>query len=132
MFKKRTFPVYYGADGNYYVVSTVPMLNGIESADYQPTSFYNDGVEAQAFTDIRYLGNGVYRIPSSRYQYCFTEQYVSDTQVRFYGISFGLRIQVLYGFTPNDEVKISADVLYPDMTERFLPAKLIFWQEQQL
>ena len=76
---KETVPVYHGSDGNYYVVSTVPTLNGVESADYQPaTSFYNGGVEAQAFTDIEYLGNGVYRIPSSRYQYCFTEQYVSD------------------------------------------------------
>ena len=76
---KETVPVYHGADGNYYVVSTVPTLNGVESADYQPaTRFYNGGVEAQAFTDIEYLGNGVYRIPSSRYQYCFTEQYVSD------------------------------------------------------
>ena len=76
---KETVPVYHGADGNYYVVSTVPTLNGVESADYQPaTSFYNGGVEAQAFTDIEYLGNGVYRSPISRYQYCFTEQYVSD------------------------------------------------------
>lgn len=76
---KETVPVYHGSDGNYYVVSTVPTLNGVESADYQPaTNFYNGGVEAQAFTDIEYLGNGVYRIPSSRYQYCFTEQYVSD------------------------------------------------------
>ena len=75
---KETVPVYHGSDGNYYVVSTVPTLNGVESADYQPaTSFYNGGVEAQVFTDIEYLGNGVYRIPSSRYQYCFTEQYVS-------------------------------------------------------
>ena len=31
---KETVPVYYGSDGNYYVVSTVPTLNGIESADY--------------------------------------------------------------------------------------------------
>ena len=121
---KETVPVYHGADGNYYVVSTVPTLNGVESADYQPaTSFYNGGVEAQAFTDIEYLGNGVYRIPSSRYQYCFTEQYVSDMGT-LYGISFGLRIQVLYGFTPNDEITVAADVVYPDMTERFLPAKL--------
>ena len=121
---KETVPVYRGSDGNYYVVSTVPTLNGVESADYQPaTSFYNGGVEAQAFTDIEYLGNGVYRIPSSRYQYCFTEQYVSDMGT-LYGISFGLRIQVLYGFTPNGEITIAADIVYPDMTERFLPAKL--------
>ena len=121
---KETVPVYRGSDGNYYVVSTVPTLNGVESADYQPaTSFYNGGVEAQAFTDIEYLGNGVYRIPSSRYQYCFTEQYVSDMGT-LYGISFGLRIQVLYGFTPSGEITIAADVVYPDMTERFLPAKL--------
>ena len=121
---KETVPVYHGSDGNYYVVSTVPTLNGVESADYQPaTSFYNGGVEAQAFTDIEYLGNGVYRIPSSRYQYCFTEQYVSDMGV-LYGISFGLRIQVLYGFTPSGEITIAADVVYPDMTERFLPATL--------
>lgn len=121
---KETVPVYHGADGNYYVVSTVPTLNGVESADYQPaTSFYNGGVEAQAFTDITYLGNGVYRIPSSRYQYCFTEQYVSDMGT-LYGISFGLRIQVLYGFIPSGEITIAADVVYPDMTERFLPAKL--------
>lgn len=121
---KETVPVYHGADGNYYVVSTVPALNGVESADYQPaTSFYNGGVEAQAFTDIEYLGNGVYRIPSSCYQYCFTEQYVSDMGT-LYGISFGLRIQVLYGFTPSGEITIAADVVYPDMTERFLPAKL--------
>ena len=100
------------------------MLNGIESADYQPaTNFYNDSVVAEAFTDIQYLGNGVYRIPSSRYQYCYTEQYVSDAGT-LYGVSFGLRIQVLYGFTASGEVKISADVLYPDMTERFLPAVL--------
>ena len=33
---KETVPVYHGADGNYYVVSTVPTLNGVESADYQP------------------------------------------------------------------------------------------------
>ena len=121
---KETVPVYHGSDGNYYVVSTVPTLNGVESADYQPaTSFYNGGVEAQAFTDIEYLGNGVYRIPSSRYQYCFTEQYVSDMGA-LYGISFGLRIQVLYGFTPSGEITIAADVVYPDMTERFLPATL--------
>ena len=121
---KETVPVYYGSDGNYYVVSTVPTLNGIESADYQPaTNFYNDSVVAEAFTDIQYLGNGVYRIPSSRYQYCYTEQYVSDAGT-LYGVSFGLRIQVLYGFTASGEVKISADVLYPDMTERFLPAVL--------
>lgn len=121
---KETVPVYYGSDGNYYVVSTVPTLNGVESADYQPaTSFFNGSVEAQAFTDIEYLGNGVYRIPSSRYQYCFTEQYVSDMGT-LYGISFGLRIQVLYGFTPSGEIAITADVVYPDMTERFLPAKL--------
>lgn len=121
---KETVPVYRGSDENYYVVSTVPTLNGVESADYQPaTSFYNGGVEAQAFTDIEYLGNGVYRIPSSRYQYCFTEQYVSDMGT-LYGISFGLRIQVLYGFTPNGEITIAADIVYPDMTERFLPAKL--------
>ena len=121
---KETVPVYYGSDGNYYVVSTVPMLNGIESADYQPaTNFYNDSVVAEAFTDIQYLGNGVYRIPSSRYQYCYTEQYVSDAGT-LYGVSFGLRIQVLYGFTASGEVKISADVLYPDMTEHFLPAVL--------
>ena len=121
---KETVPVYHGSDGNYYVVSTVPTLNGVESADYQPaTSFYNGGVEAQAFTDIEYLGNGVYRIPSSRYKYCFTEQYVSDMGT-LYGISFGLRIQVLYGFTPSGEITIAADVVYPDMTERFLPATL--------
>ena len=78
---------------------------------------------AEAFVDIQYLGNGVYRIPSSRYQYCYTEQYVSDAGT-LYGVSFGLRIQVLYGFTASGEVKISADVLYPDMTERFLPAVL--------
>lgn len=121
---KETVPVYHGADGNYYVVSTVPTLNGVESADYQPaTSFYNGSVESQAFTDIEYLGKGVYRIPSSRYQYCFTEQYVSDMGT-LYGISFGLRIQVLYGFTPSGEITIAADVVYPDMTERFLPAKL--------
>lgn len=55
---KETVPVYYGSDGNYYVVSTVPMLNGIESADYQPaTNFYNDSVVAEAFTDIQYLGS---------------------------------------------------------------------------
>ena len=121
---KETVPVYYGSDGNYYVVSTVPTLNGIESADYQPaTNFYNDSVVAEAFVDIQYLGNGVYRIPSSRYQYCYTEQYVSDAGT-LYGVSFGLRIQVLYGFTASGEVKISADVLYPDMTERFLPAVL--------
>ena len=121
---KETVPVYHGSDGNYYVVSTVPTLNGVESSDYQPaTSFYNGGVEAQAFTDIEYLGNGVYRIPSSRYQYCFTEQYVSDMGT-LYGISFGLRIQVLYGFTPSGEITIAADVVYPDMTERFLPATL--------
>ena len=121
---KETVPVYHGADGNYYVVSTVPTLNGVESADYQPaTSFYNGSVEAQAFTDITYLGNGVYRIPSSRYQYCFTEQYVSDMGI-LYGISFGLRIQVLYGFTPSGEITVATDVVYPDMTERFLPAKL--------
>ena len=121
---KETVPVYYGSDGNYYVVSTVPTLNGIESADYQPaTNFYNDSVVAETFVDIQYLGNGVYRIPSSRYQYCYTEQYVSDAGT-LYGVSFGLRIQVLYGFTASGEVKISADVLYPDMTERFLPAVL--------
>ena len=121
---KETVPVYYGSDGNYYVVSTVPTLNGIESADYQPaTNFYNDSVVAEAFVDIQYLGNGVYRIPSSRYQYCYTEQYVSDAGT-LYGVSFGLRIQVLYGFTASGEVKISADVLYPDMTEHFLPAVL--------
>ena len=121
---KETVPIYYGADGNYYVVSTAPTLNEVESVDYQPaTNFYNGSVEAQAFTDIEYLGNGVYCIPNSRYQYCFTEQYVSDMGM-LYGISFGLRIQVLYGFTPSGEITIPADVLYPDMTERFLPATL--------
>lgn len=35
-----------------------------------------------------------------------------------------LRIQVLYGFTPSGEITIAADVVYPDMTERFLLATL--------
>ena len=121
---KETVPIYHGSDGNFYVVSTVPMLNGTEAADYQSaTSFYNGSIEAQAFTDIEYLGNGVYRIPDERYKYCFTEQYLSDMGT-LYGITFGLRIQVLYGYTPSGTVKIAADVVYPDMTERFLPATL--------
>lgn len=121
---KETVPVYYGADGNYYVISSVPTLNGIETADYQPaTSFYNGSIEAQAFTDISYLGNGVYQIPESRYRYCFMEQYVSDLGI-LYGITFGLRIQVLYGYTPSGKLTLAADVLYPDMTERLLPATL--------
>ncbi len=121
---KETVPIYHGSDGNFYVVSTVPMLNGTEAADYQPaTNFYNGSVEAQAFTDIEYLGNGVYRIPDERYKYCFTEQYFSDMGT-LYGITFGLRIQVLYGYTPSGTVTIAADVVYPDMTERFLPATL--------
>lgn len=121
---KETVPIYHGSDGNFYVVSTVPMLNGTEATDYQPaTSFYNGSVEAQAFTDIEYLGNGVYRIPDERYKYCFTEQYFSDMGT-LYGITFGLRIQVLYGYTPSGTVPIAADVVYPDMTERFLPATL--------
>lgn len=99
-------------------------IGSLGEDDYQSaTSFYNGSIEAQAFTDIEYLGNGVYRIPSSRYQYCFTEQYVSDMGT-LYGISFGLRIQVLYGFTLSGEITIAADVVYPDMTERFLPATL--------
>ena len=121
---KETVPIYHGSDGNFYAVSTVPMLNGTEAADYQSaTSFYNGSIEAQAFTDIEYLGNGVYRIPDERYKYCFTEQYLSDMGT-LYGITFGLRIQVLYGYTPSGTVKIAADVVYPDMTERFLPATL--------
>ena len=121
---KETVPIYHGSDGNFYVVSTVPMLNGTEAADYQSaTSFYNGSIEAQAFTDIEYLGNGVYRIPDERYKYCFTEQYLSDMGT-LYGITFGLRIQVLYGYTPSGTVTIAADVVYPDMTERFLPATL--------
>ena len=121
---KETVPIYHGSDGNFYVVSTVPMLNGTEAADCQSaTSFYNGSIEAQAFTDIEYLGNGVYRIPDERYKYCFTEQYLSDMGT-LYGITFGLRIQVLYGYTPSGTVKIAADVVYPDMTERFLPATL--------
>ena len=61
---KETVPVYHGEDGNFYVVSTVPSLNEIESADYQPaSSYYNGSIEARAFNDIEYLGNGVYRIP---------------------------------------------------------------------
>ena len=61
---KETVPVYHGSDGNYYVVSTVPTLNCVESADYQPaSSYYNGSIEARAFNDIEYLGNGVYRIP---------------------------------------------------------------------
>ena len=60
---KETVPVYHGEDGNFYVVSTVPSLNEIESADYQPaSSYYNGSIEARAFNDIEYLGNGVYRI----------------------------------------------------------------------
>ena len=121
---KETVPIYHGSDGNFYVVSTVPKLPGTEAADYQSaTSFYNGSIEAQAFTDIEYLGNGVYRIPDERYKYCFTEQYLSDMGT-LYGITFGLRIQVLYGYTPSGTVKIAADVVYPDMTERFLPATL--------
>ena len=59
---KETVPVYRGSDGNYYVVSTVPTLNGVESADYQPaTSFYNGGVEAQAFTDIYLVSASINR-----------------------------------------------------------------------
>ena len=61
---KETVPVYHGEDGNFYMVSTVPSLNEIESADYQPaSSYYNGSIEARAFNDIEYLGNGVYRIP---------------------------------------------------------------------
>ena len=67
---KETVPVYHGEDGNFYMVSTVPSLNEIESADYQPaSSYYNGSIEARAFNDIEYLGNGVYRIPEELYWY---------------------------------------------------------------
>ena len=120
---KETVPIYLGSDGNYYVVSAVPAVTGTESADFQPASDFYNGVVAEAYKDITYLGNGVYRIPESRFQYCFTEQYVSD-EGALYAVTFGLRIQTLYGYVPTGIQTVSADVLYPDGTDRILPAEL--------
>ena len=120
---KETVPIYLGSDGNYYAVSAVPTVTGTESADFQPASDFYNGVVAEAYKDIQYLGNGVYRIPESRFQYCFTEQYVSDEGALF-AVTFGLRIQTLYGMVPSGTQTIAADVLYPDGTDRILPAKL--------
>ena len=120
----ETTPVYIGADGNYYVVSAVQALNGTESVDYQPaTAFYN-GI-SEAFTDVEYLGSGVYRIPAQRAEYCFSEHYYTDDAAgTIIGVTFGLRIQQLFGFAPaaNAERVICADVLYADATEKILPA----------
>ena len=120
----ETTPVYIGADGNYYVVSTVQALNGVEAADYQPaTAFYN-GL-SEAFTDIRYLGSGVYQIPAERAEYCFTEHYYTDDAAgNIIGVTFGLRIQQLFGYDPASpaERTIAADVLYPNATNAVLPA----------
>ena len=120
---KETVPIYLGSDGNYYAVSAVPTVTGTESADFQPASDFYNGVVAEAYKDIQYLGNGVYRIPASRFQYCYTEQYVSD-EGALYAVTFGLRIQTLYGYVPSGTQTIRADVLYPDGTDRILPAEL--------
>ena len=92
-------PVFKGADGDYYVVSTVYEMNdGLDPRDSQPaTSFYN--YLAEAFTDIKYVGKGVFRIPAERYQFCFTGHYYTDgPEGNIIEVIFGLRIQSLYGY----------------------------------
>lgn len=94
-------PVFKGEDGNYYVVSAVyEMNNGLIPKDYQPaTSFYN--YLAEAFTDVEYVGKGVFRIPAERYEYCFYGHYHTDgPEGNLVEIVFGLRIQSLYGYDP--------------------------------
>ncbi len=94
-------PVYKGEDGNYYAVTSVYEVNsGLDPRDSQPaTSFYN--YLAEAFTDIRYLGRGVFLIPQERYDYCFNGHYFTDgPQGNLVEIVFGLRIQLLYGYDP--------------------------------
>ena len=94
-------PVFKGKDGNYYVVTSVYGMNdGLDPRDSQPaTSFYN--YLADAFTDIEYIGKGVFRIPEKRYEYCFNGHYFTDgPEGNIVEIVFGLRIQSLYGYDP--------------------------------
>ena len=120
----ETTPVYIGADGNYYVVSAVQALKCMEASDYQSaTTFYN-GI-SEAFRDIRYLGSGVYQIPAKRAEYCFSEHYYTDDAAgNIIGVTFGLRIQQLFGYDPARPAEriITADVLYPDAANAVLPA----------
>ncbi len=94
-------PVFKGEDGNYYAVSSVFEMNeGLSPRDSQPaTSFYN--YLAEAFTDIEYIGKGVFRIPAERYEYCFNGHYYTDgPDGNLVEVVFGLRIQSLYGYDP--------------------------------
>ena len=94
-------PVFKGADGNYYAVTSVYEMNeGLDPRDSQPaTSFYN--YLAEAFTDIEYIGKGVFRIPAERYEYCFNGHYYTDgPEGNLVEVVFGLRIQSLYGYDP--------------------------------
>ncbi len=94
-------PVFQGADGDYYAVSAVYQMNeGLDPKDSQPaTSFYN--YLAEAFTDIQYVGKGVFRIPAERYRYCYGGHYYTDgPEGNIVEVVFGLRIQSLYGYDP--------------------------------
>jgi TolB-like protein len=94
-------PVYKGEDGAFYVVSSIYEMNeGLDPRDSQPaTSFYN--YLAEAFTDVKYVGKGVFRIPAERYEYCFNGHYYTDgPEGNLIEVVFGLRIQSLYGYDP--------------------------------
>ena len=120
-------PVFKGEDGSYYVVTSVFEMNeGLSPRDSQPaTSFYN--YLAEAFTDIEYVGNGVFRIPADRYEYCFNGHYYTDgPDGNLVEVVFGLRIQSLYGYDP-EAMPGTKKLLVPvtfDGEKRTVPATL--------
>ena len=120
-------PVFKGEDGNYYAVTSVYEMNeGLDPRDSQPaTSFYN--YLAEAFTDIEYIGKGVFRIPADRYEYCFNGHYYTDgPEGNLVEVVFGLRIQSLYGYDP-EAMPGTKKLLVPvtfDGEKRTVPATL--------
>ena len=108
-------PIYKGADGYYYAVTTVPSVQNQEPMDFQAANrFYTD--YGARYEDIEYLGSGVYRIPASRFEECYTviNAENEDESVEFV---LGLRIQTLYTYEEEEAAGVKAvptRVTYPD------------------
>ncbi|MBR6322297.1 MAG: hypothetical protein IKR59_05470 [Lachnospiraceae bacterium] len=119
-------PLYLAEDGSYYAVSLVPAAREKEMLDFQAANlFYTD--LGEKYTDIEYLGGGVFRIPAERVEGCFKERLTGAEDGETFVL--GLRIQTLYTCSREEEGDIRtipAVISYPDgiVLERLATADL--------
>jgi len=108
-------PIYKGADGNYYVVSNVPSMQGKEELDHQAASAHYIDLAA-AYPDVESLGGGVYKISPERFDDCF-EVKTAESDGTSVEYMLGIRIQVLYTYdaeTTADYQTVETEITYPD------------------